>query len=222
MKNIVTATTLKKIAILTSKTSCYVSYVQELISDLKVKGYKVKLIFDANDSRTSYDVVFILSYFNIVSEEFLEKHKYNLVVHASALPKGRGWSPLFWQTLEGKEKIPIVLFEANRGVDEGPIYIKDYICLKGHELHDEIRRIQAEKTAELCKNFLKDHKKIVPKKQKGKATYYRKRAPKDSELNINKTIKEQFNLLRIVNNEEFPAFFYYRGQKYELHVSKSK
>ena len=35
---------------------------------------------------------------------------------------------------------------------------------------------------------------------------------------INKTIKEQFNLLRIVNNQEYPAFFEIDGRKYKLTI----
>lgn len=41
----------------------------------------------------------------------------------------------------------------------------------------------------------------------GKESFYPKRSPKDSELDINKSLNEQFNLLRIASNEDFPAFF---------------
>ena len=44
--------------------------------------------------------------------------------------------------------------------------------------------------------------------------------PKDSELNINKTIRENFNLMRINNNNEWPSFFYYRENKYILKIFK--
>ena len=50
--------------------------------------------------------------FKIIEKEFLSKHKHNIAVHESSLPKGRGWAPLFWQILEGKNTMPIVLFEA--------------------------------------------------------------------------------------------------------------
>jgi methionyl-tRNA formyltransferase len=143
-------------------------------------------------------------------------------VHESDLPKGRGWAPLFWQILEGRNKIPIVLFEATEKMDSGDIYIKDFIKFEGHELHDEIRKKQAEKTIELCLKFLNKYGKLKPKKQKGSPTFYRKRTPADSELNINETIKNQFNLLRIVNNDQFPAFFYYKGHKYILKIYKEK
>ena len=37
---------------------------------------------------------------------------------------------------------------------------------------------------------------------------------------INKTIKEQFNLLRIVDNNYYPAFFEYNGYRYKIQINK--
>ena len=48
------------------------------------------------------DVCFYLSYEKIVTKKTLEKYKNNLVVHASDLPKGKGWSPMSWQISRGK------------------------------------------------------------------------------------------------------------------------
>ena len=79
-------------------------------------------------------------------------------------------------------------------------------------MHDEIREKQAQKTMELCLQFLDGYEKLEVKKQKGKPFFYKKRTPIDSELDINKTVEEQFNLLRIVNNEEFPAFFIIKAE----------
>ena len=61
-----------------------------------------------------------------------------------------------------------------------------------------------------------------PKKQSGSDTFYAKRNPKDSMIDIDKSIKEQFNLLRIVNNEEYPAFFEIDGNKYLLKIEEFK
>jgi len=40
----------------------------------------------------------------------------------------------------------------------------------------------------------------------------------DSRLDIDRSIKEQFNLLRVVGNEEYPAFFEINGHKYLLKI----
>ncbi len=211
---------IKNVAILTDKNSWFLPYTIKLCNILKKNELNVEVYNDHESIKTPKDVVLILSYFKIIPENFLKKNKYNLVVHESDLPQGRGWAPLFWQILEGKNNIPIVLFEATKNADEGKIYIKDYIELTGDELNTEIRSKQAEKTIELCIKFLENNEKIYGYEQKGKPTYYPKRTPDDSELDINKSIREQFNLLRIVNNENFPAFFYYKGNKYSLKIYK--
>ena len=48
------------------------------------------------------DLYICLSYSKLLSEKDLSKFKNVLVVHESELPKGKGWSPLSWQILEGK------------------------------------------------------------------------------------------------------------------------
>ncbi|HEG43587.1 MAG TPA: methionyl-tRNA formyltransferase [Phycisphaerales bacterium] len=211
-----------KIAVLTSEASWFVPYGKDLAGRLSKKGFAAQFFLEHSQIDESYQVVFILSYFKLIEEQFLNKHKYNLVVHESDLPRGKGWSPLFWQVIEGKNRIPIVLFEAATGVDSGDIYIKDYIELDGNELHDKIREKQAMKTIQMCEKFLGGRESIVPKSQKGEETYYPKRTPSDSELDMNKSLLEQFNLLRTVSNEDFPAFFYYKGNKYILKIFKEE
>lgn len=208
----------QNVAVLTSEESWFVSYAQKLVEILREKGYHSELFHDHQDIEEAFQVVFILSYFNLIKKQFLKKHKHNLVVHESRLPQGKGWAPLFWQILEGENRIPIVLFEASEDVDAGNIYISDYIVLQGHELHDEIRELQAQKSVELCLEFLENYENLRPVSQTGEETFYPRRRPKDSELDVNKSISEQFNLLRIVNNEEFPVFFYRDGHKYIVKI----
>jgi methionyl-tRNA formyltransferase len=69
---------------------------------------------------------------------------------------------------------------------------------------------------------LKLYPNIKGEKQQGDASFTKKRKPEDSEFNINKTIKEQFNLFRIVDNKNYPAFFIYKGSKYILSIKKEK
>ena len=130
-------------------------------------------------------------------------NKHNLVVHESALPHGKGWSPLTWQILEGKNEIPITLFEAEESVDSGKIYITDTMHFNGTELVEELRQIQGEYTIKMCVSFVEGYPGITSreKAQSGRSSYFKKREPEDSKLDPDKTIREQFNLLRVVDNE---------------------
>ena len=70
----------------------------------------------------------------------------------------------------------------------------------------------------LCLEFLEKFPILSPKAQSGEESFYPKRTPKDSELDMTKSLESQFNLLRIVSNEEFPAFFIKDGKKFVLKI----
>ena len=203
------------IAILTTLAQWFVPYAKKLNNEIK----NSRLFFNHKDLDNSFDIVFILSYHNIISKEFLSKNKHNIVIHASALPKGKGWAPLFWQVLEGVKEIPFTMFEASEGVDNGDIYMQKVLQLTGYELNEELREKQAKHTMNMCIEFVNNYekyKKATP--QNGVESFYPKRDANDSKLDIDKTIKEQFNLLRIVNNDEYPAFFEIDGNRYILKI----
>lgn len=206
-----------KIAILTSPNQWFIPYAKELNNQIK----NCKLFFNHEDIIKKYDVIFILSYHKIIQKKFLTKNKHNIVVHASDLPNGKGWAPLFWQVIENKNIIPFTMFEASNGVDDGDIYMQKDLTLTGYELNRELRDKQAKHTITMCLEFLNDYENYKkPQKQSGRESFYKKRTKKDSELNINKTINEQFNLLRIVDNESYPAFFYKDNKKYILKIEE--
>lgn len=204
-----------------NKESWIMPYVKRL-NDLILENRHESKIVSRYEDISSGDLAFYLGCENIVSSEILSLNKKNLVVHESKLPEGRGWSPVTWQILEGKNIIPITLFEADLKVDAGDIYIEDEIHLCGYELLDEIKDLQGIYTIKLVMNFIDAYPNITGKKQEGKATYYPRRMPKDSQIDINSTIKEQFNLLRVVDNDRYPAYFILDGIRYNIKIEKSK
>lgn len=209
----------KFIALVTEKDNWFYSYKNQFIREFESLGHNVKVYNDHKKLSKKYDVVFLLSYFQIVKKNFLKKNKHNIVIHESDLPNGKGWAPLFWQIIKGRNVITFTTFEANEKVDSGNYYFKDKLKLCGDELYDEIRELQALKRLECCKKIVFNLEKLKPLKQNGKSTYFRRRNKEDSKLNINKSIKSQINLLRSVDNINFPAYFYYKKKKYVLKIS---
>ena len=208
-----------KIAILTTKNQWFEAYADTLSEKLG----NIPIFNNHADFDDKYDIVFILSYHQIIPQEILNKNKHNIVIHASALPKGKGWAPLFWQVLEGRNNIPFTMIEASDGVDNGDIYMQDMLELVGDELNKELRDKQAKLTIKMCLEFVNNYEQYkVPVKQSGDESFYVKRSKEDSELDIDKTIKEQFNLLRIVNNNEYPAYFELDGNRYILKIELDK
>ncbi len=210
-----------RIHIVSDKNSWLNEYIPQLILGLKSLGCLVYWTHDFQEINKG-DFAFYLSCGQITSPEVLEKNKHNLVVHESKLPLGKGWSPLTWQIIEGKNEIPITLFEAVKDVDSGPVYLRDTMIFDGSELIDELRMVQARCTIKLCMDFIKSYPDSVAdgEPQTGKSTFYRRRWPEDSCLEVDKTIKEQFNLLRTVDNKRYPAYFELNGSTYILKIEK--
>lgn len=203
--------------------SWIVGYIEELKDLLFSLNYKVNHC-TRHCELLEAELTFIIGCEQIVEEKYLHLSKHNLVIHGSALPQGRGMSPVTWQILEGKNEIPITLFEAGRDFDSGDIYIQRVIDFNGTELIDELRHKQAITVISMILEFVSQYPKILEtrREQTGKESIYRRRTPADSELDVNKSIVDQFNLLRVVDNYRYPAFFKHLGETYYIKITKTK
>ncbi len=208
--------------ILVDEKSWFIKYVPTLEEEIKRRfpDALTRLGHDHRAETGAADVCLLLSYERVVDAAFLARHRHNLVVHASALPQGKGMSPATWQILEGKNLIPLTLFEAAEGLDSGPVYLRDELAFEGHELVEEIREAIAAATVRLMGSFFDAYPAALAKPQEGAESRYPRRGPADSELDPHKSIAEQFNLLRVCDNERYPAFFHLHGRKYVLKIHK--
>jgi len=208
-----------EIAVCTDRGSWINASVPKLILGWLTEGHSVSWSHDAS-TLPGGDLCFYLSYGRIVDAKTRSRYRNNLVVHASDLPKGRGWSPASWLILEGVERLPLTLLEAVDAVDAGPIYLQKWIPLHGAELIDDWRDLIADATIDLARSFVSKHPEILheAREQTGDSSSYPRRRNKDSELDSTKTLAEQFNHLRIVDNKDYPAFFKHKGQEFILKI----
>jgi len=124
--------------------------------------------------------------------------------------------------MEGRSDITVSLFEASEYVDSGPIYSQQRVQLKGTELIGELRALLATRIVSLCENFVTNYPESANKKKKqvGSPTYYRRREAEDSKIDIDKSIRDQINLLRIADSDRYPAWFEMNGVKFSLNIKK--
>lgn len=162
------------------------------------------------------EYLFLISCTTLLSPEKTKDIGLVCVIHESDLPKGRGWSPLAWQILEGKTEIVVSAIVCAEKVDTGDILAQRILKLDGSELSDEINKKAFLVKASLVLDVI-NHP--VNKAQMGEPTYYKKRTPQDSELDPDKSIRSQFNLLRICE-DRFPAFFHLNEHTYEVRLRK--
>ena len=208
-----------RLTLLSDASSWLNNDLLRLIEALWTREHAVRWVHHPTDLAPG-DVCLLLSCGRLLSPEQLALHRHNLVVHESALPQGQGWSPMTWQILEGASEIPITLFEATAELDAGPIYLQRTIDLQGTELVEEWRALQAEATIALCLEWLDRNAEVIAhaRPQQGEASHYRRRRPADSELDPQRSLAEQCNLLRVVDNQRYPAFVELRGRRYALQI----
>tara|TARA_B110000967_G_C18902071_1_gene576771 strand:- start:5765 stop:6406 length:642 start_codon:yes stop_codon:yes gene_type:complete len=163
------------------------------------------------------DILFLISSSEIISMNERAKFKKSLLLHASDLPKGRGWSPHVWEILNNANQIVVSLLEVEDKFDTGDIWKKIKIDVPKTALYDDINQLIFKAEIELMDFALENIYNIHPSKQPTiEPSYWPKRNPKDSQIDIHKSIDEQFNLIRISDPKRFPSFFYKNGKKFKL------
>ena len=208
-----------RIALCSDQGSWINDFIPAWALQLRAVGHTLAWAHDAALLPESH-VCFYLSYGCIVGTKLRARHGNNLVVHESDLPAGRGWSPLTWQVLQGAQNIVVTLFEATDAVDAGVIYGQTEIHLCGDELVDDLRRKQAEATFSLCAEFVAGYPGVLQqaRDQRGTPSYFPRRTPVDSRLDLDLTLRDQFNLLRVCDNIRYPAWFDHSGARYTLGI----
>jgi len=168
------------------------------------------------------DILFLVSCSEIIKAEHRTLYKHTLVLHASDLPKGRGWSPHIWEIINGAEQITLSLLEAEDKVDSGRVWLKRSISIRKTELWYEVNEKLFQAEIGLMNEAVENCHEIEPYRQSEDVTptYYERRTPTDSELEPHKTIAEQFDLIRMCDPERYPAWFEHLGQKYKISLEK--
>ena len=208
----------RRISVVVDNESWILPYAERLLSDLSRAGDEVRLIRDY-ESLPDGDIAFLLGCVNLAPAEVLNRNRLSLVVHESDLPKGRGFAPVAWQILEGKSEIKVCLIEALPNLpDGGDIYHSDTLRFTGNELNPEIRHAQGEISIRLCAEFMAMPVLPVAVPQVGAVTKYARCRPADSRLDPTKSLSDQFQLLRVVDNRRYPAFFDHAGRRYILRI----
>ena len=168
------------------------------------------------------ELLFLISCSEIISASDRARYLKTLVLHASDLPKGRGWSPHIWDIIDGAEQITVTLLEAGSTIDTGAIWKKCCVSIPKHALHDEINEIIFQAESELMDyavdNFLTVQ--AIDQDQSIEPTYYPRRKPEQSEIDPHKALSSQFDLLRVCDPDRYPAYFQLHGHRYKITLGK--
>lgn len=179
--------------------------------------HSVELVTEARDLQGG-DLLFLISCNEFVPRSVRERYVKSLVVHASDLPRGKGWSPHIWEILGGAKEITVTLLEAADEIDSGDVWKKVKLPIPTNFIAAEINSLLFNAELALMNYAVKNFFDVKPIKQplSPDLPTWRKRSPEDSELNVNESIASQFDLLRVSDPERYPAFFVKDGRKFIL------
>jgi methionyl-tRNA formyltransferase len=168
------------------------------------------------------DVLFLISCTEILRAEDRAGYGASLVLHASDLPQGRGWSPHIWQIIGGAREITLSLIEAGERVDSGRIWCQTRFAVPKDALWDEINQRLFDAEVELMDSALQGFDTLVPREQSPDVapTYFARRTPADSRIDPLQSIASQFDRIRVCDPQRFPAFFELHGCRYTLKLEK--
>ena len=209
-----------KISILiTSNNHRFIPYLKKWCQE-KSENNQVDVLH-SQEELNGGDILFLISCSEVISKANRKKFTKTLVIHASDLPKGRGWSPHVWEIINGATEITLSLIEAEDKVDSGNIWKKIKVHIPETALFDEINKLIFDAEVELMSFAVSNFSSIKTIKQNdADSSYWPKRSPKDSEIDLKESFAEQFDLIRVCDPEAFPAFFYKNGQKFNVIIKK--
>ena len=139
-----------------------------------------------------------------------------VIFHMTDLPFGRGGSPLQNLIARGISKTKISALKCNEEVDAGPVYFKRPLSLHGSA--EEIYQRATQEIESMIVKILKTNPAPVP--QKGKVTMFKRRKPRQSNLEGIKTLDEAYDLIRMLDADGYPHAFLDLGP-FKLHFRRA-
>lgn len=184
-------------------------------------AHDLRLIHDVSEIADG-DILYLVSCSQLIGREDRARYSHVLVLHASDLPEGRGWSPHVWDILAGKEELTFSLLTAEDSVDTGAIWAKRRFAVPRHALHDEINDLLFQVELELLDcgiEMVAAGVAPVPQPLEG-GSFHPRRIPEDSRLDPTRSLEVLFDQIRVADPDRFPAFFEMHGHTYVVTLKK--
>lgn len=207
----------RRVSIVVDNDSWVIPWAEKIVTQVRNLGDDPQFVA-TYDAVTEGAVAIFLGCVRIAPADVVRRNRRNVVIHESNLPEGRGFSPLTWQIISGKNTIPVCLINASERVDEGGIIYRAELSFAGNELIAEMRDALGQLYVDLVLKFLSEPSPPPGEPQRGEPSYFMRRRPADSRLDPHLSIAAQFDLLRTVDNERYPAFFEHRGRTFRLKI----
>jgi methionyl-tRNA formyltransferase len=150
-------------------------------------------------------LIFFIHWSKMIPKDLYEKY-ICIQFHLSDLPKGRGGSPIQNQILRNLNRTKISAFKVEKELDSGPICMKQNFVLKGNAIN--ILKNMESQSIKMIKKLI-EKKTIKFRRQIGNPTFFNRRKPHESKIDISKirTIDKFYNFLRMLDAPSYPNAF---------------
>lgn len=190
------------------------SYLLE--EQIKQLGCLTEIISSPSDLSYDADICLASGVYFIIEPNYLSIPRLGIWgFHESPLPKGRGCAPIHWTILGGEKELTVSFFKLVEKVDCGSLLGQESCFISRAALLEDLRVMATDLTKKLLDKYLIKFLsgKVKPYDQAGEATLCPKRTPEDSKLDISKSLDQLWDLIRICDNEKYPAWFEINGEK---------
>ena len=192
----------------------YRNYSIEIFNKLQ-KRYKNFYLITKKESLTYSKIkkinpkyIFFPDWSWIVPEDIIKNYDC-VCFHESNLPKFRGGSPIQNQIISGIKKTKTTAFFMNSKIDGGDIILQKDLLLSGNisDIFNRMKKNDFEMISKIIQG------KFRRRKQKGTASFYKRRTPNQSELkNLNFSNEYLYNFIRMLS-DPYPNAFLQIGKK---------
>jgi len=179
-------------------------------------GCLTEIISSPDELSPESDICIASGVYFIIKPDYLSIPRLGIWgFHESPLPKGRGCAPIHWTILREEKELTVSFFKLVEKMDAGPLLGQESCFISRSAVLEDLRVMATDLSKKLLDKYLIKFLsgKVKPYDQYGDATLYPKRTPKDSKLDINKSLNQLWELIRICDNEEYPAWFEINGEK---------
>ena len=152
------------------------------------------------------------AYGQLLSQEILDICPFGVVnVHGSILPKYRGASPIMQAIIDGEKQTGITIMKTNIGMDDGPMYLKEYLDIGEHETAGELTIRMASLGAECLSKVLKqieDGTSVLVEQDHASATVCKKYKKEHTRIDFSLSAKQVMNFIHGLSPEPGTYFVY--------------
>lgn len=188
------------------------------VAEQTADEFTIRTFHDEEDLQGG-NFLFALSFPRLIRKETFSKYELPVVLHASDLPRGRGWSPANWAAENLETEIVISAIRMAEAVDTGNVLAKVKLDFPlNHIWSDLIPKLERSQADLIVGLIAEESSNRFDTPQEGTPTYFRRRILADSEVHAQISLADQWGKIRASDSNRYPNYFQYLGRTFKLTV----